>query len=907
MRLKLYLLVTLSCFALNVFAQTKFLQKETDEKNNITFARFSTDTAVQPLSKSVELLKNLYLTRRDDEMKISEKRNSIQDELGYTHQFHQQYYKGIKVEGGEFSVHALKGNIENVLGNFQPVGNVVVTPKLSEAQALKFALKHIDAEVYKWQIPEEEAWIKEYYNVSYYPKSELVIVKDRLKTDSIYCLAYRFDIYAHRPMSRYYVWVDAITGEILDKASRIVFSNATGSAATRYSGIRTITTDSYSGSFRLRENQNGVNISTFNMKRTGNYNSAVDFTDNDNNWTAAEFHNAENNDAGLDAHWGAEMVYEYFKQKHSRNSWDNNNGALLSYVNANLVVFGYDNDNAFWDGNRMTYGLGSSLSPFTTLDICAHEIGHGICQSTANLLYQGESGAINEALSDIWGACVENWATTNKQTWTCGEDLGFAIRSMSNPKFYGDPDTYNGINWINPSSSYDHGGVHTNSGVMNYWFYLLSQGGSGTNDIGNTYNVVGVGIDKAAKIVYRTEVYYMTSSSNFSDARTYTIQAAANLYGLNSNEVIAVTNAWHAVGIGERYLPFISGPTTSYYAFQPVVYKINNLPTGTTVTWSGSSGMSIISGQGTNQVTISISDGNPAILTASLSGTINTTLSQNVAAKPGDVTVSGYPGYAEVSIYNPYAQCFDWSVDPGFSIISEGGINESITCGGSSISLHTDGSTTEGWVYVKARNGNQTSLYTKEFISLWIPELTGYFNPYGPEPFYAYVNNIPPGLTQSGIPLTYSWYFGNNLFEVTDDPYIQSYDWPCGDYILSVKINGVIVLGEASFWGMCSGGYWSSAYPNPVNSELVIDKDEKNRSISKTKALQRTDIVPDNPSVTKVLLYTSNPSQLVYSKTYTDVVNQIRIDTSRLPSGTYYLNIFENNNKVKVQTIIVKH
>jgi Zn-dependent metalloprotease len=224
-------------------------------------------------------------------------------------------------------------------------------------------------------------------------------VKDLLKTNSIYRLAYKFDIYAHHPMSRNYVWVDAITGEVINIESRIHFSNAMGTAFTRYSGTRTITTDSYSGGYRLRETKNGVNISTFNMNHTGNYTS-TDFTDNDNNWTAVEYNNANKDNAALEAHWGTEMTYEYFKNVHNRNSWNGSNGSLLSYVHTNLIVLGFQNNaNAFWDGQRMTYGdcYGTALDTYICLDVIAHEIAHGICQTTANLTYQGESGAINES------------------------------------------------------------------------------------------------------------------------------------------------------------------------------------------------------------------------------------------------------------------------------------------------------------------------------------------------------------------------------------------------------------------------------------------------------------------------------------------------------------------------------
>ncbi|MDR2423196.1 MAG: hypothetical protein LBD59_00540 [Prevotellaceae bacterium] len=219
-----------------VFGQSKIAQKETDKSGHVSFMKYAADTVIS-LKDATGLLKKLQPKMKDaDEWKISVKRKEIKDENGYTHRFYQQYHKGFKVEGGEFGVHAVNENIEYVLGGFKDVGDVSVTVQLSEAAALKCAIKHIGAEIYKWQIPEEEAWIKEYYNDTYFPRGELVIVKDRLETDSAYRLAYRFDIYAHQPMSRNYVWVDAISGEVINMESRIHFSNATGTAATRYSG-----------------------------------------------------------------------------------------------------------------------------------------------------------------------------------------------------------------------------------------------------------------------------------------------------------------------------------------------------------------------------------------------------------------------------------------------------------------------------------------------------------------------------------------------------------------------------------------------------------------------------------------------------------------------------------------------
>ena len=168
------------------------------------------------------------------------------------------------------------------------------------------------------------------------------------------------------------------------------------------------------------------------MNENTTYGSAVDFTDGDNYWNNF---NADQDEVATDAHWGAEMTYDYFLNEHGRNSIDGAGFTLNSYVH-------YDNSyaNAFWDGSRMTYGDGSgSWSPLTALDIAAHEIGHGLCNFTANLVYQDESGALNESFSDIWGAAIENHARPTNWNWLIGEDIGSALRSMSNPNAAGDP------------------------------------------------------------------------------------------------------------------------------------------------------------------------------------------------------------------------------------------------------------------------------------------------------------------------------------------------------------------------------------------------------------------------------------------------------------------------------------
>ena len=315
--------------------------------------------------------------------------------------------------------------------------------------------------------------------------------------------------------------------------------------AARYSGTRTVETDANpSGGFRLRDMARGGGIITLNSQRRFSTAGAVDFVDNDNNWTAAEYNNANFDNAAGDAQFGAEATFDYWRNVHGRNSWDNAGGQLRNYVH-----YGQGYDNARWDGSQMLYGDGSAkFRPLTSLDVTAHEIGHGVCQATASLVYDGESGALNEGFSDIWGACIEQFTTANlgltKSTWLIGEEIvlsGPALRSMSDPRSLGQPAYYKGQNWYTGSG--DNGGVHTNSGVLNHWFYIVSQGKSGSNEGGNYYSVTGIGINSAARIAYRAESVYLTANSSYADARTFTIRAAQDIFGACAPEVVTVTNA----------------------------------------------------------------------------------------------------------------------------------------------------------------------------------------------------------------------------------------------------------------------------------------------------------------------------------------------------------------------------
>ncbi|WP_343618834.1 M4 family metallopeptidase [Flavobacterium sp.] len=544
------------------------------------------------------------------------------DKQGYTHEKFQLYEQGIKVEFANYTLHSKDGKVVSMNGEYYNIENVKLSPSLSADQAFNKALQYTHASEYLWEKPLDAA------ELGYAkPKGELVLLPnmeqqgEKRAGDNIR-LAYKFDIYATKPLSRGDLYIDAETGKALfynatikhlhdnvhaKKASAgSTVKNETAlakkaivatNAETRYSGTQTIQTSLSGSSYILLDGTRGNGIQTYNSARTATY-PTTNFTDADNNWTAAEYNNTNKDNGALDAHWGAEMTYDYWSAVHGRNSYDDAGAKIKSYVHYNLIAAGYSsNNNAFWNGSVMTYGDGSGTGGFdilTSLDVAGHEIGHAVCTYTANLAYQKESGAMNEAFSDIWAACIEYRAAPTKSTWLVGEDIErrsghIALRSMSNPKAEGQPDTYGGTNWISvsctPTSSNDYCGVHTNSGVFNHWFYILSVGKTGTNDIGSSYSVTGIGIDKAAKIAFRLEDVYLTSNSTFANARTSGIQSAIDLYGAGSAEVIATTNAFYAIGVGAAY----SGSTDTTPPSAPTGLAASGT-TGTTtnLSWTAS-------------------------------------------------------------------------------------------------------------------------------------------------------------------------------------------------------------------------------------------------------------------------------------------------------------------------------
>lgn len=596
MKTKITILILTMCFT-SAFGQVKdptvLLQ---DTKGNPKVVKLNeSELKADKQNLTTFLRKELNESQSIDY--IAKKRPKV-DELNLTTQKWQQTYNGIPVEFGRVNSISKNGYVKNIVVNYVEVKNTNTTPGITEENALQFALDYVGANKYAWEVETKEEVLKRVKNdnsATYYPKGELVIINvgEIKNTDEKARLAYKFDIYAYEPISRRNYYVDAQNGEILFEDA--ILKHVEGPADTRYSGQRNIETDPMNGQFRLRDFVRGNGITTYN-----NFNQTVhvnnDYFDNDNNWTATEYNNANRDNAGLDAHWGTMMTYDYFFQNHNRNSIDDNGQELISYVNADLSGWGFQNsDNAFWDGSVMTYGMGTSLPPLTTLDITAHEIGHGLDENTSDLIYQNESGALDESLSDIWAACVEQFAAPEKDAYILAEDLGLSLRSMEDPNSRSDPDTYQGNFWFTGSA--DNGGVHTNSGVMNHWFYLLSEGSDLTdeiNDNGDAFSFQGIGIDDAASIVYRAQTNYFHSNTSYAEAREFMILAAEDIFGEGSLEASIACQAWFAVGVGDNNCGFdveINGDQSICSSSQET-YSLNYTPN--TVNWSVTNNLQII-------------------------------------------------------------------------------------------------------------------------------------------------------------------------------------------------------------------------------------------------------------------------------------------------------------------------
>ncbi|MFH8222900.1 M4 family metallopeptidase [Streptomyces sp. NPDC018057] len=461
----------------------------------------------------------------------------VKDADGTVHTRYERTYAGLPVLGGDLIVDsAASGKTERVLKATGAAVKVAsLTPKVARATVEQHAVRQAKA------LGSSKASVDQ--------SSRKVIWAATGKP----VLAYETVIGGFQDdgtPNQLHVITDASTGKELFRYQGI----ETGVGNTQYSGQVSLTTTQSGSTYTLNDGARGGH-KTYNLNH-GSSGTGTLFSQSNDTWGNGTTSNAAT--AAADAHYGAAMTWDFYKDTFGRNGIKNNGQAAYSRVH-----YGNAYVNAFWDDSCfcMTYGDGAGNNdPLTELDVAGHEMSHGVTSNTAGLNYSGESGGLNEATSDIFGTGVEWYANnaTDKGDYLLGEKID--INGDGTPLRYMDKPSKDGASADSWYSGVGNKDVHYSSGIANHFFYLLSEGSGAKTINGVNYDsptadglpVTGIGRDKALQIWYRALTTKFTSTTNYASARTGTLAAAGELYGTSSTEYKAVQDAWAGVAVGSR-------------------------------------------------------------------------------------------------------------------------------------------------------------------------------------------------------------------------------------------------------------------------------------------------------------------------------------------------------------------
>ncbi|WP_406220068.1 M4 family metallopeptidase [Streptomyces canus] len=501
-------------------------------------------------------------------------RDVVKDGDGTLHTRYERTYDGLPVLGGDLVVETAKsGATETVVKATQkairPATTTAALPAAkAETQALK-AAKAADAKTPDVnRAPRKVIWAG-----NGTPTLAYETVVGGLQEDGT--------------PNELHVVTDAATGAKLFEYQGI--ENGTGN--TMYSGTVTLGTTQSGSTYNLTDGARGGH-KTYNLNR-GTSGTGTLFSGPDDIWGNGSASNTET--AGADAHYGAALTWDYYKNVQGRSGIRGDGVGAYSRVH-----YGNNYVNAFWSDSCfcMTYGDGSgNTHPLTSIDVAGHEMTHGVTSNTAGLNYSGESGGLNEATSDIFGTAVEFYANNSSDVgdYLIGEEID--INGDGSPLRYMDQPSKDGSSYNNWTSSIGSADVHYSSGPANHFFYLLSEGSGAKTINGVSYNsptadglpVTGIGRDKAEKIWFRALTTKFTTTTNYAGARTGTLAAAGELYGTTSAEYTAVANAWAGVAVGSRPGGG-GGGGTSFESTTDVSIPDNGAAVNSPITVSGRTG-----------------------------------------------------------------------------------------------------------------------------------------------------------------------------------------------------------------------------------------------------------------------------------------------------------------------------
>jgi Zn-dependent metalloprotease len=488
---------------------------------------------------------------RDGELRL---RDARPDTLlaGREHERFDQYYRGVRVYGADVTRQTDRGQTVSVFGVMYDDVGAETTAALSPGEA-----RAIVEELAETELP-----------ASYEP--ELVI----LPVDGgRFALTYRARAFGVRGPVVYFI--DARTGALVRAVSDLQTQAAIGIGTGVLGDRKKLSVTRAGTEYRTDDTLRPPRLVTFDLKGNlvktiGVLTGLIRLTSSD---LAADGDNSWTDPAVVDAHAYVGWVYDFFFKQFGRRGLDNRDKAVVAIVHpVNRDEIGSQTEetvslfyrNAFYAGDGvMVFGEGMPPSMRDSsgrqwnylagaLDVIAHELTHGVTDFSSALIYENESGALNEAFSDIMGIAAEFFyqpagSGSQRADYLLGEDVVTpgGVRSAENPGLFDDPDHY--------SRRYmgedDNGGVHINASIGTHAYYLAIEGGTNRTSQRSVTGVGAANRTQIDKVFYRAFTQLMPANSTFATARSATLQAARDLYGGSSGAERALADAWSAVGV----------------------------------------------------------------------------------------------------------------------------------------------------------------------------------------------------------------------------------------------------------------------------------------------------------------------------------------------------------------------
>ncbi|MBX3197167.1 MAG: peptidase M4 family protein [Labilithrix sp.] len=477
------------------------------------------------------LAENKALFRmRDPALELGATRTET-DELGMTHARFQQMVRGVPVAGAELMAHYdAAGRLTSIDANYvAELDAVDVNPAFSASDALSM----VKADILTRSVVAEASLETVEQKLVVYASNENL-------TRPTLAYQYKVRAMAAEEPAIWVVTVDAKTGDILHRYNNLQTIQGQGNGVLGDTKQFQVSTGN--AGFVMTDASSGAQIRTLTAAQQQVRGTPVT-SQSQNSWDTG----VPGAGAAVDAHFNAAAVYKYYKDKHGRNAIDGAGGALISTVH-----FGQAFDNAAWDSTGMLYGDGGQMfRPLSlSLDVVGHEFTHGVIEKTSNLVYENQPGALNEAVSDIFGAFIEHELKPDPvNNWKLGEQVvksGGPLRDMKNPGSVSQAQPAHMSRFVNTQQN--NGGVHINSGIVNNAAYLMTVGG--VNPVSKVEVAFGIGWEKSEKLWYRANARYFIETTNFGQAAQGVLQAAKDI-GLTENETNIVECAFKATGIAQ--------------------------------------------------------------------------------------------------------------------------------------------------------------------------------------------------------------------------------------------------------------------------------------------------------------------------------------------------------------------